>query len=229
MRKFDTLLWDLDDTLLNFGQSEKHAITSCFDQFQISYDEEMVKRYSDINLSFWKRFEKGEIVKKEVLHGRFRQLFDEFGIINITPEEFQLLYQEELGSTYFYNDDSFEICKKLSTDFRQYIVTNGIVITQEKKLKLSGFDQIMNGICISEKFGYQKPQSEFFDKCFEFIGSVEKDKILMIGDSLTSDIKGGNNAGITTCWYNPKKNDCLEQVVVDYEIQSLDQIFDIVY
>ena len=229
MNKFDILLWDLDDTLLDFGQSENHAITACFDHFKIQYFKEMIDRYSAINLSYWKRFEKGEIAKQEVLYGRFRQLFQEFGIKNIQPEEFQLLYQEELGSTFFYNDDSFEICRKLSDDFNQYIVTNGIVITQEKKLRLSKFDQIMDGICISEKLGFQKPQSQFFEKCFELIGNVDKEKVLIIGDSLTSDIKGGNNAGIATCWYNPKKNECQENVVVNYEIDSLNQIFDIIY
>lgn len=229
MNKFDILLWDLDDTLLDFGQSENHAITSCFDHFKIPYFKEMIDRYSAINLSYWKRFEKGEIAKQEVLYGRFRQLFQEFGIKNIQPEEFQLLYQEELGSTFFYNDDSFEICRKLSDDFNQYIVTNGIVITQEKKLRLSKFDQIMDGICISEKLGFQKPQAQFFEKCFELIGNVDKEKVLIIGDSLTSDIKGGNNAGIATCWYNPKKNECQENVVVNYEIDSLNQIFDIIY
>ncbi len=229
MKKFDVLLWDLDDTLLDFGQSEKHAIVTCFQKFGIPFHEGMISRYSDINLVHWKKFERGEITKKDVLHGRFELFFKEFHIDGISPQEFQLLYQDELGSTYFYNDDSFELCKKLAKDFSQYIVTNGIVATQVKKLRLSGFDQIMNGIYISEQVGYQKPQIEFFDSCFESIGEVSKERVLIIGDSLTSDMRGGNNAGITTCWYNPLKKELEETVVIHYEIDSLNKLEEIIY
>ena len=229
MKKFDIILWDLDDTLLDFAKSESHAIKTCFEHFDLSIQEGMIERYSEINLWHWKKFEKNELGKMDVLHGRFRALFEEYGIKGLSPEEFQLLYQEELGGTYFYNDQSLDLCKKLAKEFDQYIVTNGIIITQTKKLRLSGFDQIMNGIYISELVGYQKPQKEFFEACFEQIKTTDRDKIIIIGDSLTSDMKGGNNAGITTCWYNPKRKKNTEEVRIDYEIDSLGQIENILY
>ena len=139
------------------------------------------------------------------------------------------MFQIELGSYFMYLDDSLEICKKLQGKVKQYIVTNGVRETQIKKITAAGFMDIMEDIFISGDIGYEKPRKEFFDHCLEKIDENDIDKVLIVGDSLTSDIAGGNNAGIKTCWYNPKKKTAESQYHIDYEIENLNQIFEVIY
>lgn len=111
---------------------------------------------------------------------------------------------------------------------KQYVVSNGTVVAQEKKLRLSGLGELMDSIFWSEALGVEKPNVEFFERMFETIGPVEKDQVLIVGDSLTSDIRGGNNAGIKTCWYNPDHKERYADVKIDYEIADLHEIYDII-
>lgn len=220
--KYDILLWDVDDTLLDFGYSERYAIKHCFDLIGCDISEEWINRYSEINDGYWKRLEKGEVTKAEVLRGRFADLFAEMNIV-ISEEklaEFQLSYQKALGNVYYFRDSSYELCKKLKEKCRQYLVTNGVESTQRSKLKLSGLDKLMEDVFISEVIGFVKPRKEFFDACFAQIPDLDKERVLLIGDSLSSDIKGAKNAGIASCWYNPKGKEAGE-VTPDYVIQNL--------
>ena len=143
-------------------------------------------------------------------------------------------YEGHLGHTWFIQDDSLELCKKLkAAGVRQYVVTNGWVDVQKTKLQESGFDEIMDGSFISDEFGVPKPQKEFFEACFEQIfgtktpSSEELSRMLIIGDSLTSDMKGGVNAGIDRCWYNIAGEANEDNVPVNYEIKNLWQIREI--
>lgn len=227
--KYDVLLWDVDDTLLDFGLSMNYAIRHCFEQIGMTISEEWIKRYSAINESYWKRLEKGEVTKQQVLRGRFVDLFDEMGIGMLEEQlmEFQSNYQRALGEVFFYRDSSYELCMKLKEDCRQYLVTNGVESTQRNKLRLAGFDRLMDGIFISEVIGHVKPKKEFFDACFEQIRDFDKKKVLLIGDSLSSDIKGAQNAGIDCCWYNPQ-NQRKGDIIPDYEIQNLWDVIKII-
>ena len=108
------------------------------------------------------------------------------------------------------------------------MVSNGTVVAQEKKLRLSGLGELMDGIFLSEAVGVEKPNVEFFERMFGNIDLVEKDQVLIVGDSLTSDIRGGNNAGIKTCWYNPDHKERYADVKIDYEIADLHEIYDII-
>ena len=127
-----------------------------------------------------------------------------------------------------FRDDSYEIVKSLRGKVKQYVVSNGTVVAQEKKLRLSGLGELMDSIFLSEALGVEKPNVEFFERMFETIGPVEKDQVLIVGDSLTSDIRGGNNAGIKTCWYNPNHKERYADVKIDYEIADLHEIYDII-
>ena len=127
-----------------------------------------------------------------------------------------------------FRDDSYEIVKSLRGKVKQYVVSNGTVVAQEKKLRLSGLGELMDSIFLSETLGVEKPNVEFFERMFETIGPVEKDQVLIVGDSLTSDIRGGNNAGIKTCWYNPDHKERYADVKIDYEIADLHEIYDII-
>ncbi|MBD5456082.1 MAG: noncanonical pyrimidine nucleotidase, YjjG family [Lachnospiraceae bacterium] len=221
MKKYEIILWDVDQTLLDFTKSEDYALRHAFEQFGRSIDTEIVKLYSGINDSYWKRLERGEVTRQEVIYGRFRSLFQELSVEDITAEEFAPVFQKALGSVYFYKDDSYRLCQELQKDFRQYVVTNGVTWTQQNKLKLAGFDKVMEDIFISEMLGCDKPGIEFFDKCFERIPDFNKEKTIIVGDSLTSDMLGGNNAGIACCWYNPEGKERTGTVRIDHEITDL--------
>ena len=233
MKRYEIILWDVDQTLLDFSKSEDYALRHAFRTFGRSIDEKIVKLYAGINDSYWKRLERGEISKAEVLTGRFETLFQRIGITDIAVAEFAPVYQKALGSVYYYRDDSFLLCNELKKDFRQYIVTNGVEWTQRNKLKLAGFDKVADDIFISEVIGSPKPSTEFFEKCFELIPDFDREKTIIVGDSLTSDMLGGNQAGIVCCFYNPEGNEITEvngkQLRIDYEIRNLWEIKDILY
>lgn len=234
MKRYEIILWDVDGTLLNFLESQTYAIKEAFRVYDIEINDQVVERYSEINESYWKRLEKCEITKKDLLHARFEDLFtvikNEAGFLSkkdtqkiseIPINDFQAIYQKNLGSVYFFVDNAYELCVKLKKDFKQYIVTNGEAWTQENKLRLSGLTDIVDDVFISEEIGIPKPNRQFFETCFSRIPQLEREKVIIIGDSLTSDILGGNNAGIKSCWYNPGNLENETSAVADYEIRNL--------
>lgn len=223
-----TILWDIDGTLLSFKKAEYAAIQSCFETFGLGLcTEEMIGRYSVLNLRYWKRLERGEITKPRLLVERFEEFFAAEGIECSDPAGFNAEYQLRLGDTICFNDDSFRLVESLRDRVRQYAVTNGTKVAQDRKLSRSGLDKLFDGIFISDVVGYEKPSVEFFDHVFSCIPPCQKEETLIVGDSLTSDIQGGNNAGILTCWYNPEGEENTRSVRVDYEIKDLHEILDI--
>ena len=159
----DTILWDVDGTLLDFHAAEYAAVKSLFSEFGYGKcSDDMIARYSEINDSFWKRLERGEITKAQVLVGRFEQFFSEYGISTERVYEFNEKYQPRLGDTIVYCDDSYNIVKSLKGKVRQYAVSNGTVAAQTKKMKLSGFGVLLDGVFLSENIGSEKPNIGFF-------------------------------------------------------------------
>lgn len=227
MREFTTILWDVDGTLLDFTYSQRLALKQCCRTVGKKLTEEMIQRYSEINDMYWKQLELGEITKKELLTARFITWFEEFGMQDVDVESFRKEYQEGLGNIYSFIDDSLTICKSLHGRVKQYVITNGVTSTQKSKLRLSGLAEIMDGLFISEEIGTPKPQKEFFDYCLEQVAEKDKSKILIVGDSLSSDIKGGVQAGIPTCWYRSDEAENHTEYVPDYEINDLHRIYDI--
>ena len=221
-----TILWDVDGTLLNFLAAEKAAIRSLFEEYHLGVcSDEMLKRYSSINKNYWEMLERGEIEKKALLVGRFRDFFEKEGIDSSLAAEFNEKYQLRLGDTIVYCDDSLEIVNSLRGQVKQYVVSNGTVIAQTKKLRLSGLGELMDGIFLSEELGVEKPSVRFFDQVFAKIGPVDRSEVMIVGDSLTGDIRGGNNAGILTCWYNPEGTAAKEAVRIDHEIRDLHEVY----
>lgn len=222
-----TLLWDQDNTLMDFSYSQRQALIRSFQHFGREIGEEVIGCYEQINNDYWSRFELGRVTREELKTGRFKALFVEIGAHELDAEDFFREYQEALGSIYSYLDDSLTICKSFQGRLRQYIVTNGLTYTQRKKITLSGFVDVMEGIFISEEIGKQKPDREFFDRCLSGVEETDRDRIMIVGDSISSDIKGGIQAGIRTCWYNPggAVNNTVWQA--DYEISDLHQLYDI--
>ncbi len=226
-QKFTTILWDVDNTLLDFNYSMRHSLKTCFRSIGEKVTDEMIDRYSQINDDWWARLERSEVTKEQLLKGRFVDFFEEYGLKHIDVVPFQLEYQRNLGTIYSYVDDSLTICKALQTKYKQYVVTNGVSASQRSKLNLSGFGDVMKDLFISEEVGYNKPQKEFFEYCLSKIEEKEVERILIVGDSISSDIQGGNSVGIQTCWYNPGERVKPDNCKIDYEITDLHQVYDI--
>lgn len=228
MRKYTTVFWDLDQTLLDFDRSMEYALQAVFAQYGLKINEEMTARYSVINRSYWLRLESGELSKEQVTVGRFRTFFEELGITHVSPEELNVDYQRELGSVFFFMEGAKELVALLKErGYRQYVVTNGVNATQANKMRLSGLDRIMDGVFVSELMGYPKPRKEFFDGCFAALSDVDRNKCILVGDSLTSDMRGAENAGIASCWFNPEKQEKDVDVRTDYEIRLLEELISI--
>lgn len=205
-KRYDVILWDVDGTLLNFLKSERFALTDTLSKYGLPANDEIIEVYSKINEKCWKKLERGEVEKSWVLVHRFEELFEYLHVTDVDVKAFQKHYQYMLGSVFYFQDDSKKLLEKLKGEFKQYIVTNGVEDTQRRKLKLSGITDLVDDIFISECIGYEKPNPLFFEGCMKEIekdlGSIpHKSRILIIGDSLTSDMKGGNQFGIHCCYY----------------------------
>ena len=226
------ILWDIDNTLLNFNKAEVAALNKDFAEFSLGeLTEEMFKEYIVINKRRWQALERGEMMKPEVTVGRFVEFFSMYGIDTSVAPAFNDRYQELLGETIVFNDDAYQIINDLKGKVLQCAASNGTKKAQTGKLKNSGLGELFDLIFISEDLGAEKPSIEFFDKALAdveaSIGKVSLDEILMIGDSLTSDMKGANNAGVKACWYNPEGLVCDKDVQIDYEIKDLHEVYDL--
>lgn len=223
-----TILWDIDGTLLSFTKAEHAAIQTCFEIFGLGpCTEEMIERYSVLNLSYWKRLERGEITKPRLLVERFEEFFKNEGVVCGDPAGFNAEYQVRLGDTICFNDEGYELVKSLKGRVRQYAVTNGTKVAQDRKLSRSGLGELFDGVFISDAVGYEKPAVEFFHHVFANIPPCGKNEMLIVGDSLTSDMQGGVNAGIPTVWYNPEAAPNTTGVAIDYEIRDLREVLNI--
>ena len=221
----ETILWDVDGTLLDFNAAERAAIRTLFADFGLGEcTDAMLARYHGINIDFWQRLERKELSKKQVLTGRFEQFFSEYGIDTGVVPEFNERYQVTLGDTIVFCDDSLNIVRALKGKVKQYAVSNGTVVAQTKKLDRSKLGEQMDGIFLSERLGVEKPDRAFFDRVFSEIRVYDRSTVMIVGDSLTSDIRGGMNAGIKTCWYNPAGKPIPDGYRVDHVISDLHEL-----
>lgn len=219
-----TVFLDLDDTILDFQKSERVAIRKTFEILGVPHSPEVIERYIEINVSLWQALERGELTREGVLHGRFERLFSELKMVR-SPKETQELYQSLLAKEYDFLPGGRELLSELkkSGRYRLYMATNGIPEVQEPRIEKSGVGEFFDGVFISERIGYQKPDKRFFDACFERIDGFKKEEAIIVGDSLSSDIKGGINAGILTCHFNPKDKP-YSQIKPDYKIKNLSEL-----
>ena len=221
-----TLLWDLDNTLLDFPSAERQALITTFADFTLGpCSPDLLVRYSALNARWWRRLEEGDVTKAELLPGRFREFFAAEGIACTEYDAFNAAYQHHLGDTIVFLDNGYELVKKLHQDrMKQYLVTNGSLQAQTRKLKRSGLGELFDGVFISEVVGAEKPSRAFFDAVLSAIGPVDKEELLRIGDSLTSDMAGGCGAGIPCCWYDPKGLPVPEDLPIRHTIRNLNEI-----
>ena len=219
------VLWDVDGTLLDFLAAERAAIRRCFEIFRLGEcTDAMLEDYSAINVRWWERLERGEYTKPEILVGRFREFFAKYGLDLSAAEPFNEEYQVRLGDTIVFFPGALETLHALKGRVLQCAVTNGTKTAQRRKLSLSGMDKIFDRVFISDDLGVEKPSAAFFEKVFAGIGPIPPREVLIVGDSLTSDIRGGLNAGIRTCWYNPWDRENTDRLPIDYMIASLSEV-----
>ena len=222
--KYNTILFDADGTLFDFHKSEAEAIKRTMTLFGIEPTEERVKKYSEINDGLWKMLEKGEIEKSVLLYHRFELFCDYYGFRG-DAKEMAKTYMESLSENAHLFDGATELCKKLSECFDLYIVTNGVEFIQKRRFAKSGLSEYFSGVFISGVIGYEKPSVKYFEYVEAAIENFDKSKTVIVGDSLSSDIKGGIAFGIDTLWYNPKK----QVKATDMEITHIAESFDEIY
>ena len=217
------VLFDLDDTLFDFHKAEKIALTKTLVHFGIDPTEETLALYSTINAAHWKRLELGEISREEVKVGRYRELFKTIGV-ECDPVKATAYYESMLAIGHYFMPGAPELLEELYRKYRLYIVSNGTAKVQEGRIGSSGIAKYMDGIFISQILGANKPDKQFFDICFAEIPDFSLSETVIIGDSLSSDIKGGINAGITTVGFNPKGIENDNDIKPDYTIKELSEV-----
>lgn len=218
-----TILFDLDDTLLDFQMAERTAISTTLRKMDIEPSEAIVAAYSRINAGQWLLLEKGETTREQLLTDRFRLLY-EWLHVERSAEQTKALYEQQLSQQAMLIPGSLELLETLSTQYDLYIVSNGTAVVQDSRLALSGLSRFFRNIFISQRIGVDKPNKTFFDRCFASIPNFRQEETIIVGDSLTSDIFGGWQAGIHTCWYNPKGKPRRDEIPIEYEIAELGQL-----
>ncbi len=216
------LIFDIDDTLLDFQDTEERALDKLFVQNQIPQDPSFFAQYKEINTNLWQQHEAGIISREAVLNQRFALFFKELGK-EVDGSELEKSYRAYLNEGHKKIVGAEELLQNLAKRFKLYAGTNGSSETQQRRLKESNLLPYFDALFISEELGVQKPEKTFFEKMFAQIPNFKKENTLMIGDSLSSDMAGGLQAGIATCWFNPQKltTDHLQPTYTIYALEEL--------
>lgn len=220
------LFIDLDDTILDFHKAEEVAIRKTLSAFGVAPTEAVCARYSQINDNHWKMLERQEITRQQVLVGRFAQLFSELGI-DADARQCSLCYMENLGIGHYFLPGAQAAVQSLSGKYKLYLASNGTTVVQKSRIASADIAQYFQAIFISQQVGADKPSGEYFERCFSQIPGFDRSRAMIVGDSLSSDILGGKNAGISTCWVNPRHKPRNTDVRPDYEVESLAQLEDL--
>ncbi|WP_411169369.1 YjjG family noncanonical pyrimidine nucleotidase [Clostridium sp. MB05] len=219
--KYEIIIFDADETLFDFRKSEKYAFENTMLEFNMEYDEAYhLKIYSDINKIIWNEFEEGLISQEKLKTERFKRLSDKLNI-HFDEIKFSESYLKHLSNASFLYDDSIPLIEILSEDYRLSIITNGLNDVQDNRIRKSIISNYFEDIIISEVVKVAKPDPKIFELALNNINHTDKSKVLMVGDSLTSDIQGGINFGIDTCWYNPNRIINKTGIKPTYEISNL--------
>lgn len=221
------ILFDADGTLFDYDRAESTALKASFQHIGQDYKAEYNEIYRDINARFWNAFERGEINQNDLRIRRFEQLLLTLGLDD-NPGELSRLYLKNLSEQTMLISNAEEMLTDLSNQCRFLIVTNGLKDVQRPRFKQSSIYHFFDDVVISEEVGFAKPDPAFFDVAFARMDYPSKENVLIVGDSLSSDIKGGNNYQIDTCWFNPAQKKPEPDLNIQYEIKALDELKDIV-
>ena len=226
--KYNTLLFDLDDTLLDFEKAEEQAFFRTLNENNINIEDGMFDRYKSINKVLWKNYEMGLIEQADLMIQRYNDLFTIYNIKK-DPNHINNCYLNNLMFGNFTIDGAKEFLINVKKDCKIYVVTNGKSKTQRKRLADSEINELVEKIITSEEAGFRKPFKGFFDYTFKELNISSKEKTLLIGDSLSADIKGALDYGIDACWFNVKNKDRIDGIVPTYEAKSFSELKTILY
>lgn len=224
--RYKILLFDLDDTLLDFGANEAESLNTLFQRHGYRFSDELFRVYNSVNKQLWSDYENGNIVLDDVLNSRFSKTMLRLGTV-VDGMEWENQYRELLGNGCQLMEGALDVCQSLSVSHRLFVITNGITKTQIKRLKQSGLYDFFEDVFDSQSIGFQKPSKEFFDYVMSHVKDFSMKEALIIGDTLNTDIKGGLLAGIDTCWINRKSQKCTADIQSTYTVTSLVELYDI--
>ena len=219
--KYKIILFDADGTLYDFDKSAVQALKSNFEKNNLEWTAERFEIYERVNKKIWDEFEKGLISTTQIKTERFKRFFDAIGVDGIDSIQFSKDYLEFLSQNNYLLPQAKEIVEWANEKFDLVIVTNGLASVQNPRFKNSELRKYFKHIVISEEIGAAKPHQEIFDFAFNLLKNPNKNEVIIIGDNLSSDIKGGINYGIDTCWINPKGKENSSNIQPTYEIKEL--------
>lgn len=225
--KYKVIILDLDNTLIDFNAMELGSLNAALTSAGVEVTEDLINDYISINTEMWEGLEKGRYEKSEILIGRFEKLAKKYSL-DLDPVEVNSSYLNGMADFLHFMPHAKEILEWVKeSESIVAMITNGVLSAQEAKINAGNLDQYFDEIVISDAVGYHKPQVEIFDHLMDLIGSHQKRDMIIVGDSLTSDIQGGINYGIDTCWFNPygKKLDTDQHIT--YVIESLEELKEI--
>jgi len=227
LAKYNLVLFDADGTLFDYNRAEETALKKAFAYHNYPYSHDALERYREINNSMWKKFEKGAIDLASLQKERFEILLGERNL-KADVRAFNSIYLELLSEGSHLNDGAFEVCSELSRHCILAIATNGTSTAQIRRVKNSSIAPYIKHIVVSDHAGYQKPQQGFFNYAFDMCSHKEKETAIMVGDSLSADMRGGISFGISTCWYNPDGVGREGVQGIDYEIRDLRELINLI-
>jgi 2-haloacid dehalogenase len=221
--RYKWLLLDADGTLFDYDRAEATALQRAFEQFGHEFQPDYAVAYRRINHEIWLQFEQGKISQERLRSRRFELLLDAIHVES-DPVEFSVIYIQNLAEGAYLIDGAEKVVKSLVGQVGLVLITNGLKEVQRSRLARSTISDCFSDVVISEEVGVAKPDARIFQAAFERMGHPKKADVLIVGDSLTSDIKGGNAYGIDTCWFNPARLVCDQDVEIQYEIRHLDEL-----
>ena len=216
------LFLDLDDTILDFKKAEYIAIGKTIRDFGVEPTEAIRHRYHVINKWHWEQLELGKLTRPEVLENRFKVLFRELGV-EVDAYACARTYEKNLSIGHYFLPGAEEAVEALSKKYRLFLASNGTASVQKGRMTSANLYRFFEKVFVSQEIGHNKPSKAYFDACFAQIPGFDRTKAMMVGDSLSSDIKGGINAGIATVWVNPSHGDCGD-IRPNYQIEALSQL-----
>ena len=222
--RYEYLLFDLDNTLMDFHAGEKVALFQTLQERGIPTDEQVYDAYHRINQEAWGRFELGQLNSLSVQRVRFEAFLEHLGQNPAGADALNADYVEKLALQAIPYDGARELLQRLKGRYRIAAATNGLTLVQRKRLERTGFDTLFDALFISQEMGLQKPDKAYFDYMLARFGDGDKRKYLMIGDSLTADVQGGINAGIDTCWLPPAGAKPREDIEPTYVANGFDEL-----
>jgi len=227
MPRYAHLLLDADGTLFDYDQAEATALATTFRDLELGFGASYAETYREINGLIWREFEQGTITVAEIRSERFRRLFTALSL-DADPVAFGRRYLTHLGECAQLIEGAEAIVSALYGKVGLVLITNGLQDVQRARLSRSPIARYLDDVVISEEVGSSKPDPGIFDECFRRMGHPPKKDVLIVGDSLTSDMQGGHNYGIDTCWFNPHAHPLTLDLQIRYEIRALDELLRIV-